>query len=46
MRSGRLACTTIEVLREAKGLLKERLFIVEEKGLDIGVGWLLELSME
>ena len=38
--------TTVRVLREAKDLLKERLSIVEEKSLDIGVSWLLEPSIE
>ena len=39
------------ILKEAKAcllayLLKERLSTVEEKSLDIGVGWLLEPSVE
>ena len=46
VRSGRLAYTTVGVLREAKDLLEERLSTVEEESLDIGVGWLLEPSVE
>ena len=38
--------TTVGVLREAKELLEERLSTVEEESLDIGVGWLLEPSVE